>query len=94
MPCYSGDEEDYRRASASEAKAQLDLATRVACKAMRYLEELGADFPDSETALWWIEHKEKDNLRLQREREKRKAEKKKEAALAKLTPEERKLLGI
>lgn len=94
MPCLNGDEYDYPRASASEAKARLDLATRVACKAMRCLEELGAPFPDSETSLWWIKHKEQDTLRLQREQEERKAKKKKKAALAKLTPEERKLLGL
>lgn len=94
MPCYDASEEDYRRADASEAKARLDLATRVACKALRYLEGMGASFPDSETARWWMEHKEQDTLRIQREQEERKAKKKKKAALAKLTPEERKLLGL
>ena len=93
MPCRNGNEENYLAIEA-KAKAELDLATRVACKAMRCLEELGAAFPDSETALWWIEHKEQDRLRLQREQEKRQAKMKKKAALAKLTPEERKLLGL
>lgn len=93
MPCRNGNEDDYLAIEA-KAKAELDLATRVACKAMRYLEGMGASFPDSETARWWRDHKEQDRLRLKREQEERKAKMKKKAALAKLTPEERKLLGL
>lgn len=43
---------------------------------------------------WWSEHKSADLKRRERERQKRETEKKRKAARAKLTVEERKLLGI
>jgi len=45
-------------------------------------------------ANWWESHQRADARRLEQEAEQREAERRKEAALAKLTPEDRKALGI
>lgn len=47
-----------------------------------------------EMQLWWRDHQAADKKRLKEERAQIKDKKKKEEALAKLTPYERKLLGL
>jgi hypothetical protein len=43
---------------------------------------------------WWAEHKEEDRQRREAARRARELQEKRKAALAKLTTEERKLLGV
>jgi hypothetical protein len=79
-------------------KSEADKLARIACKAMTELVKQGkADFlvlKDDEVREWWEKHQEDDRkaqeARLERER---RARVKKEA-LAKLSDEERKILGI
>jgi hypothetical protein len=47
-----------------------------------------------ELASWWTAHKEKDALRLQRESDDQRIARAKKSALAKLTAEEKTLLGF
>lgn len=71
-----------------ETRKKLDIVSRIACKALQHIEDSGDGLEmlilkDPETAKWWTAHKEADRK-----------ERAKEAALAKLTKEERKLLGL
>jgi hypothetical protein len=50
--------------------------------------------PRRELATWWEDHQEEDRQRVQRELDAAQKKKDKEAAIAKLTPYERKLLGL
>jgi len=96
MPCMSYDDRpDY---SAREWKSKTDMLARIACKAMTELVEQGkADFlliKDDEVRDWWEQHQEADRqAREAREKKEREAKIRKEA-LAKLTAEEKKILGI
>ena len=47
-----------------------------------------------EAQMWWRDHQEADRARLKRETDATKTEKDREASYAKLTPYQRKLLGI
>lgn len=88
-------------------KTRLDMMARIACKAMDELVKQGkADFlllKDEEVRKWYAQHVEDDRKakaiaeekRLKREAEAREKERRKqvrEAALSKLTPEEREIL--
>lgn len=53
-------------------------------------EEAGVSW--EQVMAWWTEHQEQDRVR--REQEALEVERKREVALAKLTPEERKILGV
>ena len=96
MPCMSYDDRpDY---SEREWKNKTDKLARIACKAMDELVSQGkADFlilRDDEVREWWEQHQIADRrAREERERKERIAKVRKEA-LAKLTDEERKILGI
>jgi len=96
MPCMSYDDRpDY---NARDWKNKTDKLARIACKAMTELVEQGkADFlilRDDEVREWWEAHQEADRkAREARERKAHEARVRKEA-LAKLTDEERKVLGI
>ena len=103
MPCLSYDTEwvntNPRRSHTETAlKTECDRLARIACKAMTLLVEQGkADFlilRDDEVREWWEQHQEADRkAREEREKKDREAKIRKEA-LAKLTPEEKKILGI
>lgn len=102
MPCTYYDDRDYLRM----AREDLDKLTRLLCTATKMLE--GAHVLDAfripsaaEDRLlwdWWKEHKERDAKKAAAERENTLAEIAKGRALksarAKLSPEERKILGI
>ena len=96
MPCMSYDDRpDY---SAREWKNKTDKLARIACKAMEELVKSGkADFlliKDDEVREWWDAHQEADRkAREAREQKERDARVRREA-LAKLTDEEKKILGI
>lgn len=88
MPCTYYTPEEERQLAARETekyKAELDKVTRLLCDVCR------AFGPDDKTHFfsevrglksWWSKHKKKDANRIRKE------------ALAKLTPEERKVLGV
>lgn len=96
MPCMSYDDRpDY---STREWKNKTDKLARIACKAMEELVKSGkADFlliKDDEVREWWDQHQEADRkAREAREQKERDARVRREA-LAKLTDEEKKILGI
>lgn len=96
MPCMSYDDRpDY---STREWKNKTDKLARIACKAMEELVKSGkADFlliKDDEVREWWEQHQEADRkAREAREQKERDARVRREA-LAKLTDEEKKILGI
>ncbi len=88
MPWY-----DSRDHDCSEVQSRLNLATEAACAALRDLEAAGLPIPN-EARKFWHEHKVLDAARTElTERARRTAEKRKQA-LAKLTPEERAILGV
>lgn len=99
MPCYdersSADWKWTNWKWTNEWKPRLDAATRAACEAMTALENehiTGVVSPESQA--WWEAHKEQDRRRLRREREEAERKEAKERARAKLTKQERKLLGL
>lgn len=105
MPCYDN-RDDYRDIEIKELKkinTRLDKVAGMLCMVLTTLEEeneLGhfkelfnykeSGITREELMAWWREHKAEDCVRRERE----KAEEKKRLALAKLTPEERELLGV
>lgn len=99
MPCtyYSAGEEDAILAE------ELDAATRAACEAFKFIDYLldGHGQPgdhafhiSTKSLAWWKEHKERDEKRKAAKRAERQRVKAREKAKSKLTPEERKLLGL
>jgi cytosine/adenosine deaminase-related metal-dependent hydrolase len=103
MPCRSY-EDDYRTGSPTESwqykelKENNDKLARIACKAMTELVKQGtADFlviRDDEVREWWEKHQEADRKAQEAKAEKARLAKAKKDALAKLTPEEKKILGL
>jgi hypothetical protein len=93
MPCR-----DYEYDYSSHYRKQNDRLARIACKAMTELVKQGkADFlllKDDEVREWWEKHLEADRKAKEEAAEKRRINKLKKEALAKLTPEEMKAPGI
>jgi hypothetical protein len=101
MPCRDYESDSWGYDSSAEVrklKAQADKLARIACKAMDALEEAGKEdfllLKDDEVRKWWAEHKEADRKEQARIAEKLRRERVKEEALAKLSSEERELLGL
>lgn len=101
MPCR--DYETYERYDDYERDIQAlekqnDRLARIACKAMTELVKSGhADFlvlKDDEVREWWEKHQEADRRAKAAEEERRRIAKLKKDALAKLSDEEKKVLGI
>jgi hypothetical protein len=92
MPCY--DERSSPAYVAREFKERLDKATRVACTLLTKMHPRDIRELPKEIQEWWGDHQELDRQREMREQEARERKRKKKAALAKLSPEERKVLGI
>ena len=103
MPCRSY-EDDYRSGSPTESwqykelKENNDKLARIACKAMTELVKSGhADFlilKDDEVREWWDKHQEDDRKAQEAKAERARRAKLKKDALAKLSDEEKKILGI
>lgn len=101
MPCQSYDtawasgSNDYE---VRKLKTEADRLARIACKAMEALTRADqADFlllKDDEVREWWIKHQEDDRRAQEKEAARLRREQVKQAALAKLTDEERVALGI
>lgn len=103
MPCRDYDESYDRQ----QTQKENDKLTKFLCTILSTLElenELGHfaelfDYKEGgisrkELFAWWEAHKEEDRKRKERAREAAERKEKKDAALSKLTPEERKLLGV
>lgn len=83
-----------------ECRKELNEATRVACEVLTVLEDRWLPIPTS-CKSWWEEHKRMDAIRIERENEQKrreamasKLEQEKLAAIASLTPQQRKALGL
>lgn len=99
MPCrdYESDGYDYH-AESVKMKQQADKLARIACKAMTVLEENGIEdfllLQDDEVRTWWAQHKEADRKEKARVAEIERKERVKAEALARLSDEEKELLGL
>jgi hypothetical protein len=93
MPCRS----DYDAEDADRLRVELERVTRVACELSGYIDG-SRIYPinnlSKETRNWIKEHELKDRECLKREREEADRLSMRKKALKKLTPEERRLLGI
>ena len=89
------DRSDY---DALDWKNKTDKLARIACKAMEELVKSGkADFlliKDDEVREWWEQHQEADRKAREERAKKRLEAKIRREALAKLSDEEKKILGI
>lgn len=96
MPCMSYDDDPGY--SDRQWKKKTDMLARIACKALTELEKQGrADFlliDDTEVREWWTAHKAADAKAQAAKEERARREQVKQDALAKLTKEEKKVLGI
>lgn len=94
MPCSDGGtycSED------TETKNRLDKVTRLLCGLCERAEcEARGTLisNDEELAQWWAKHQEEDLRREEQERKEREEKEAKRKALAKLSPRERRLLGL
>ncbi len=96
MPCMSYDDRaDY---SDREWKRKTDMLARIACRALQALEDMGKEdfllLKDDEIREWWGRHKEADRAAREAEEAKRLKKEAKERLLARLTDEEKVLLGL
>ena len=96
MPCMSYDDRsDY---SDREWKRKTDMLARIACKALDALEQTGKEdfllLKDDEVRTWWAAHKEADRRARAAEEAKRVKAEARARALAKLSDEEKVLLGL
>lgn len=96
MPCRDYMDEVYR---INDAKERLDMLSRIACKALTFIEEKcdGIEFlliEEPEIQEWWKNHKIADEKEQQRKKQKEYESRIKESALSKLSAEERRILGV
>ena len=93
MPCTTGqecDRTDY------EARRENERLTRVSCDIMRVLQSNGFDLSQlgGETRQWWDRHQAQDTARAAAAQQMAERDSLRESALAKLSPAERKALGL
>ena len=97
MPCRSYDD-DNSSYELDRVRKLNDKLARIACKALGELEKNGIEdlllLEDDEVREWWKAHKEADAKAAAARAEKERIAKLRKDALAKLSPEERKVLGI
>ncbi len=96
MPCMSYDDRaDY---SDREWKRKTDMLARIACRALQALEDMGKEdfllLQDDEVRTWWAAHKEADRKAREAAEAKRVRDEARKRALAKLSDEEKVLLGL
>jgi hypothetical protein len=101
MPCMSYDTQWASGSSDSDVKRlkkEADKLARIACRALQELENNGIEdmllLKDDETREWWLKHKEADRKAREKREAKERRERVKAEALAKLSQEEREVLGI
>ncbi len=97
MPCRDY-ESDNGYEMREHYKEQCDRLARIACAAMKELERMGKEdfliLKNQEVGQWWAKHKEADRKEKARIAEKERKERVKAEALARLTDEEKELLGL
>lgn len=91
MPCrdYSSDYD-----LSVERQRKVDKLTRMLCTVLSAYNEAGIRKLPAEVREWWREHQALDRQRLAAEEASRQRARLKKRALDKLTPEERKALGV
>jgi len=89
MPCRTEDWGDD-----TKEEKEIQKLTRMLCSACVGLETKGWDMPTLELKKWWEKHQKEDERRLAMERAERKKNRLRKQAISKLTPEERKALGL
>jgi len=102
MPCQSydssWDSHDSDRDKIRELKKQADMLARIACKALTELEDNKISdvllLKDDEVRVWWAAHKEADRKERERVAELERRKRIKAEALARLSDEEKELLGL
>ena len=102
MPCRDYEGPSYTSPTTSweykDLQKQNDRLARIACKAMDELVKQGkADFlilRDDEVREWWEKHQEADRKAQEEREKKQRIAKIRKEALAKLSDEEKKILGI
>ena len=101
MPChdaYSYFGDAGRESDAlNEVRQRLDHITRLICSLCERLEGSGFNhliYADPQLLAWWDKHQECDRRRKAEELAEEKRQQAKQRALAKLTPEERRLLNL
>ena len=101
MPCMSYDTNWARSSTDSDIrrlKKEADKLARIACRALQALEDMGKEdfllLKDDEIRTWWAAHKEADRAAREAERAKQERKEAKERILARLTEEEKILLGL
>jgi hypothetical protein len=108
MPCsdYRPTAEEEYDDNLREARQRANHVTRLLCSVLQELERRDlVGMVNGEVYGWWVYHKKEDEARLAREAKRQERQARREAAqqkqeaerqavLAKLTPEERKALGI
>lgn len=93
MPCNSG--MGVGDLQGLTTRSELERLTRVSCQIMKAIESAGIQLDlDGEAAAWWQQHKAIDEARLRREQEQAEQERIRLEEIAKLTPEERRALGL
>ena len=101
MPCMSYDTNWAKSSSDRDIKRlkqEADKLARIACKALAALEDMGKEdfllLKDDEIRIWWSAHKEADRKARAEAQAKQDRKEAKERVLAKLTEEEKVLLGL
>lgn len=92
MPCYHNEPEPTEEELA-KAKRLRDAETRLACDRCRSFEDAGFTVPEW-AAEWWMLHRKEDMKRLVKSPVELLEMQARIEALAKLTPEELKLIGM
>jgi hypothetical protein len=98
MPCRSYPE-DFPEEMNKLTQEKLDVVSRIACKALQHIEDSNDGLEililkDPEIAKWWSAHKEADRKEQEKKRKEAEIKRLKKEALAKLTTEEKKILGL
>lgn len=93
LPKYFG-EGSSEKVYGKTTQAILDKNTKKLCTALQGISNYKIKKSSLELQIWWRDHQKMDKKHLKEDLDKIKDEKDKKKAIAKLTPREKKLLGI
>lgn len=91
MPCR--DYDDNGSSTIALYRQRNDELASMLCEACRTMQQYGV-IPNGRIAVWWKKHQEADRAAEFMRRKQLEEDKKRKEAMKKLTPEERKLLGV
>lgn len=94
LPKSYGDGYDSRVYNQGLQKEDLDKKVEELCSKLQKLPKTKISKMSLEMQIWWRDHQEADKKRLKEELAAKKTKAAKDKAIAKLTPHERKLLGL